>query len=118
MGDDPWRLPAVLAAAGTTHPVLVIVLLSLAYGAIATQQSVAFGVCLDLGHRSAGAMVGVFNTACQLGGLLGSIVYGYIVSWTGSYNAPFFPMAALLFLGAYFWWNLDASEELEPPSAT
>ena len=103
---------AVLAAAGAQHPVMVIILLSLAYGAIATQQSVAFGVCLDLGPRSAGAMVGVFNTVCQVGGLLGSIAYGYIVSWSGSYNAPFFPMAALLFLGAYFWSKLDASEEL------
>jgi MFS transporter, ACS family, glucarate transporter len=103
---------AVLAAARAQHQVSMIVLLSLAYGAIATQQSVAFSVCLDLGHRSAGAMIGVFNTVCQLGGLVGSIAYGYIVSWSGSYNAPFVPMAALLFLGAYFWRKVDASQEL------
>ncbi len=107
---------AVLSAAATPQPLLVIALLSLAYGAIATQQSVAFGVCLDIGHRSAGAMVGLFNTVCQVGGLLGSVAYGYIVSWTGSYNAPFFPMAALLIVGAYFWWRLDATQELRHES--
>ena len=57
-------------------------------------------------------MVGVFNTVCQLGGLVGSIAYGYIVRWSGNYNAPFIPMAGLLFLGAYVWPNLDASQEL------
>jgi MFS family permease len=108
---------AMLAAGATRQPILTIILLSVAYGAIATQQSVAFGVCLDLGHRSAGAMVGLFNTVCQVGGLIGSVAYGYIVEWSGSYNAPFVPMAALLFLGAYFWWNLDASQELAPTPA-
>ena len=103
----------VLAAAVTRQQVLTIVLLSVVYGAIAIQQSAAFGVCLDLGHRSAGAMTGVFNTVCQLGGLVGSVVYGYIVDRAHSYDAPFFPMAALLLLGAYLWWNLDASQELQ-----
>jgi ACS family D-galactonate transporter-like MFS transporter len=105
----------VLAAAVTRQQVLTIVLLSVVYGAIAIQQSAAFGVCLDLGHRSAGAMIGVFNTVCQLGGLAGSVAYGYIVDRTHSYDAPFFPMAALLLFGGYLWWNLDASQELEEP---
>jgi hypothetical protein len=48
-----------------------------------------------------------------LGGLAGSVAYGYIVDWTHSYDAPFFPMAALLLFGCYLWWNLDASQELE-----
>jgi MFS family permease len=107
---------ALLAAAVTQLPVLVIVLLSLAYGAIAVQQSAALSVCLDLGSRCAGAMVGVFNSMCQFGGLIGSIAYGYIVSWTGNYNAPFIPMAGLLLLAAYVWRHLDASQELARPA--
>src|SRR5579862_2882923 len=103
---------AMLAAATVQQPVLLMILLAIAYGAITTQQSAAFGVCLDLGHRSAGAMIGAFNTICQLGGLLGSVAYGYIVSWSGNYNAPFVPMTAFLLLGAYVWARLDASEEL------
>jgi hypothetical protein len=57
-------------------------------------------VCLDVGQKHAGAMVGLMNTSSQVGGLLFSIAYGYIVNSFGSYDAPFVPMAALLFLGA------------------
>jgi hypothetical protein len=59
------------------------------------------------------------NTAAQMGGFVSSIAYGYIVSGFGSYDAPFVPMAALLFLGALLWTKIDASEELraEIPAA-
>jgi ACS family D-galactonate transporter-like MFS transporter len=64
-------------------------------------------------------MVGLMNTIAQVGGLAGSILYGYIVDRTGSYDAPFIPMAALLLIGAVLWVNVDASRELgsEPPQA-
>ena len=39
------------------------------------------------------------NASAQVGGLVGSVAYGYIVERFGSYDAPFVPMAALLFLG-------------------
>ena len=52
------------------------------------------------------------NTTAQVGGLLGSVAYGYIVERFGSYDAPFIPMAALLFLGALLWLKIDASREL------
>jgi hypothetical protein len=52
------------------------------------------------------------NTSAQVGGLLSSVAYGYIVERFGSYDAPFVPMAALLFLGAMLWFRIDASKEL------
>ena len=106
----------VLAAAMARQQVLTIAFLSVVYGAITVQQSAAFGVCLDISPHSAGAMIGAFNTACQLGGFAGSVAFGYIVNWTHSYDAPFYPMATLLLLGAYFWWRLDASQELSARS--
>jgi len=63
----------------THQQVLTVVLLSLVYGAITSQQSVVFGVCLDIGGRYAGATVGLMNTSSQVGGLLSSVAYGYIV---------------------------------------
>jgi MFS transporter, ACS family, glucarate transporter len=106
----------IIAAATTRQEVLTVVLLGVAYGAITFQQSVAFAVCLDLGHERAGAMVGLFNTVCQVGGLVGAVAYGYIVEAFASYDAPFFPMAAILFLGAGLWWMIDASHALAPRS--
>jgi ACS family glucarate transporter-like MFS transporter len=111
---------AALAAAGlftiaamvTRQQTLTVVFLSLVYGAITFQQSGVFGVCLDIGQRNAGAMVGLMNTSSQIGGLLGSVLYGYIVEHFDSYNAPFVPMAVLLFLGSLLWLKVDASQPL------
>lgn len=99
----------------TTDPALSVVLLALAYGAITFQQSGVFGVCLDVGGVHAGAMVGLMNTVAQVGGFLGSVLYGYIVDRTGSYDAPFVPMTAVLVIGALCWLKVDASR---PVTAT
>ncbi|HME10475.1 MAG TPA: MFS transporter [Bryobacteraceae bacterium] len=101
-----------VAAMSTRQPVLTLILLALVYGAITFQQSGVFGVCLDIGREYAGSMVGLMNTSAQVGGLLGSVLYGYIVERSGSYDAPFIPMAAILFLGALLWLKIDASEQL------
>jgi predicted MFS family arabinose efflux permease len=106
-----------IAAMLTNQQVMTVVFLALVYGAITFQQSGALAVCLDIGHEYAGAMTGLFNTASQLGGLLGSVAYGYIVERSGSYNAPFVPMIALLFLGSLLWLRVDASQALAPESA-
>jgi MFS family permease len=103
-----------LGAMVTRQPILTIIYLALAYGAITFQQGGIFGVCLDIGHGHAGAIVGLMNTASQVGGLASSIAYGYIVDRFGNYDAPFIPMAALLFLGSVLWFKIDASQELRP----
>ena len=101
-----------VAAMLTHHQLLTVIFLALTYGAITFQQSGVFGVCLDIGGSRAGAVVGLMNTTAQIGGLTGSILYGYIVDRTGSYDAPFIPMAVLLLVGALLWVNVDASQEL------
>jgi predicted MFS family arabinose efflux permease len=72
-----------------------------------------FGVCLDISGPRAGAIVGLMNTIAQVGGLAGSVLYGYIVDRTGSYDAPFIPMTVLLLVGAALWVNVDASREID-----
>lgn len=107
----------LVAVAMLSHQqVWTVVLLAMAYCAITFQQSVAFGVCLDLSQEHAGAITGLFNTLCQVGGLVGSVAYGYIVTSFGNYDAPFVPMAVLLLIGAAAWWRIDASHELDMKS--
>ena len=107
-----------IAAMLTHHQVLTVVCLALTYGAITFQQSGVFGVCLDISGPRAGAIVGLMNTIAQVGGLAGSVLYGYIVDRTGSYDAPFIPMTVLLLLGAALWVNVDASREIDCDSPT
>ena len=101
-----------VAAMLTQHQVLTVVFLALTYGAITFQQSGVFGVCLDIGGPRAGAMVGLMNTVAQVGGLVGSVLYGYIVERSGSYDTPFIPMAVMLLIGAVLWVKVDASQVL------
>ena len=96
----------------THHQLLTIVLLSLVYSAITFQQSGVFGVCLDVAKKHAGSFVGLMNSSAQIGGLVSSLSYGYIVQRSGSYDAPFVPMAILLFIGTLLWFKIDASIDL------
>lgn len=101
-----------IAAMLARQQILTVIFLALVYGGITFQQSGVFGVCLDIGQKHAGAMVGLMNTSSQLGGLLGSVLYGYIVEHFASYNAPFVPMAVLLSVGSLLWLKVDASQAL------
>jgi len=101
-----------LGAMVTQNQLMTVILLALVYGAITFQQSGVFGVCLDIGGKHAGSMVGLMNTSAQVGGLLSSVAYGYVVERFGGYDAPFVPMIVLLFLGALLWFKVDASNQL------
>lgn len=96
----------------TRQQSLTVLLLALVYGGITFQQAGVFGVCLDIGQKHAGSMVGLMNASAQVGGLVSTVAYGYLVSYFRSYDAPFVPMAAALFIGAILWFKIDASEEL------
>lgn len=96
----------------TRQQALTLILLALVYSAVSFQQSAVFGVCLDIGRGHAGAVTGLMNTASQFGSLVGTVGYGYIVDRFHSYDAPFGPMAAVLFIGAACWMKVDASQEL------
>ena len=86
--------------------------LSLSYAGILFQQPSLCALCLDTGGRHAGSVFGFMNTAGNLVSALSALVFGYIVAWTGSYDAPFIPMVVLLGLGAFLWLRVDPTREL------
>ncbi len=89
-----------------------LILLSLVYGGVTFQQPSVFAVCLDIGGEYAGAMVGVMNTAAQVGSFTSSLAFGYLVDRYGSYNVPFIPMAALLLAGVWLWLHIDPTRPI------
>jgi ACS family glucarate transporter-like MFS transporter len=107
-----------IAVMATRDQRLTVVLLALVYGSITFQQAGVFGTCLDIGKKHAGSVIGLMNTAAQVGGLCSSIAYGHIVERFHSYDAPFVPMAVLLCLGTLLWLRIDASEELSAEAET
>jgi ACS family glucarate transporter-like MFS transporter len=105
-----------LAALLIHGPFVGLALLALMYGAITFQQSIVFGVCLDIGREHSGGIVGLMNTSAQFGGLVGALAFGYIVERFHSYDAPFVPMVALLLIGAISWFKVDAAQPLAAES--
>jgi sugar phosphate permease len=87
--------------------------LALCYGGATFQQPTVWATCVDIGKRYAGAVAGCMNTAASLGGLASSVIFGYLVQRSGSYDAVLLSMAGVLIVGAGLWLRIDATETLE-----
>ena len=96
----------------TTSGIWSLTFLSLAYAGILFQQPNLCAVCLDTGRDHAGAVFGFMNTAANAASAVSSVVFGYLVAYFGSYNAPFLPMLALLCIGAVLWLKVDPTHDL------
>src|SRR6185503_18755964 len=101
-------LAAIFAPSGN----LALVFLSCAYGGILFQQPTLCALCLDVGRRNAGAVFGFMNTAANGASAVSSLVFGYLVGFSGSYTTPFVPMVVLLTVGALLWVQVDPAQEL------
>ena len=101
---------AIVAPSGN----MALVFLSCAYGGILFQQPSLCALCLDVGRKNAGAVFGFMNTAASASSALSAVVFGYLVGYFGNYNTPFFPMVALLSVGALLWMQVDPTRELFP----
>ena len=89
-----------------------MVFLSLAYAGILVQQPNICAVALDTGRDHAGAVFGCANTAAQVASTVSSVLFGYLVEYSGSYNAPLIPMVLTLCVGTWLWTKVDATRPL------
>ena len=96
----------------TTTGNWALVFLTLAYAGILVQQPNLSALCLDGGSRNAGAVFGFMNMAGNAASSFSSIVFGYIVGYTNSYDAPFIPMVALLCVGVWLWVKVEPQRAL------
>jgi ACS family glucarate transporter-like MFS transporter len=106
---------AVIFMAATivaTSGIWSLTFLSLAYAGILFQQPNLCAVCVDTGRHHAGAFFGFMNTAANAASALSSIVFGYLVAYSGNYDAPFLPMLVLLCVGSVLWLRVDATHQL------
>jgi MFS family permease len=102
----------LLATILTVNNTLTLVFLSLVYGGLTFQQSNMGAVCLDIGGRHSGAILGFMNTAANAAGALSSVVFGYLVAHYGNYTAPLIPMLVALCVGTVLWLTVDATKEV------
>jgi MFS family permease len=103
---------STLAAFVSANNYMALTWLAFCYAGIAFQQPTVFATCVGIGKRHAGAVSGCMNTAGAAGGVLSSLIFGYLVERTGGYDAVLLSMAGALFLGAALWLRTDATQTL------
>jgi len=77
----------------------------------------AWASAMDIGGRCAGTVSGAMNFWGNVGGGLGPLRVGYVLSWTGYWNLTFYVSAAIYLAGIIFWLALDPTAPLETAQA-
>jgi len=92
-----------------TGKIAVVVLASLGLGVMDLMLPSAWAMCMSLGGNYGGTATGVMNTAGNLGGWVGAIVFGYVVQATGSYNLPLRIIAGMVLVAAALFSRVDCT---------
>ncbi len=87
-----------------------VALITLGLGVMNGMLPVSWALCVDLGRGHSGAVSGAMNTAGQLGSLLSSVAFGYMVEGFGSYDRALMPLAAMLVLGGCLFALINPGE--------
>lgn len=103
----------LLAMSFAGGKVAVVIFATLGLGVMDLMLPSAWAMCMSLGGSFSGAATGIMNTAGNLGGWVGAIVFGYIVQATGSYNAPLRLIAGMVILAAILFSMVDCTAALE-----
>lgn len=107
----------VLVAMALFHgKIAVVVLSSLGFGVMDLMLPSAWALCLAIGGRYSGTATGMMNTAGQAGGFLCTVLFGYIVHETGSYNLPLWFIAAMVMTSALIYTRVDATQKVDADS--
>jgi MFS family permease len=97
--------------------VAVVVLATLGLGVMDLMLPSAWAMCMSLGGEYGGTATGIMNTAGNLGGWVGAIVFGYIVAATGDYNPPLRLIALMVLIAAGVFSRVDCTDGLRTEDA-
>ena len=99
-----------IAAAFTDAPITGAVLIALGGASSNFLLGAAWGTCLDIGGRRAGALSGAMNTSGQVGAILSPILIALVVQRSAIPAAPLFVTGILFLLGAVAWLWVDPTK--------
>jgi ACS family glucarate transporter-like MFS transporter len=98
---------------GLVHgAVLVVATFSVCFGVMDLMLPAAWAMCLNLGGSCGGTATAVMNTAGNLGGLLCTLLFGYVIRATGNYNLPLFAIATVVLISAGLFSRVDCTRGL------
>jgi len=94
--------------------IAVIVLSSVSFAVMDLMLPAAWAMCMSIGGPHGGLATGVMNTAGQVGGVLCTLVFGYIVGASGNYELPLQVVALMVFIAAVVFSRVDCTAGLTP----
>jgi MFS transporter, ACS family, glucarate transporter len=104
----------ILVAMALFHgKVAVVALSSLGFGVMDLMLPSSWALCLAVGGSLSGAATGMMNTAGQAGGLVSTVIFGYIVHITGSYDLPLYFLAAMVLVSASLFARVDCTQTID-----
>jgi nitrate/nitrite transporter NarK len=66
-------------------------------------------MCMSIGGPHGGLATGMMNTAGQAGGVLCTLVFGYIVAASGNYELPLQIVALMVLIAAIVFSRVDCT---------
>ncbi|MHB1020838.1 MAG: MFS transporter [Acidobacteriaceae bacterium] len=90
----------------------VVILSSAGFGVMDLMLPSAWAMCMSIGGPFGGTATGMMNTSGQVGGLMCTVLFGYIVHATGSYNLPLHIVALMVLLSALVFSRIDCTAGL------
>ena len=102
-----------LVATALTHgKTSGVIFLALGFGIMDCMLPSAWSLCLDIGGRFSGAVSGAMNTAGSAGGIVCTLLFGYLVESFGNYNIPIFFIALMVAIAAGLFWLIDPTQKV------
>jgi MFS family permease len=99
---------------------VIAVCLSLGFFFLELNNAVLWAIPMDIAPNHAGTAGGLMNTGFGVAGIISPPVFGFLVDQTGSWQVPFVPIVALLFIGGLFSLQIDPTRRIgiQQPSSS
>ncbi|MDE2450883.1 MAG: MFS transporter [Gammaproteobacteria bacterium] len=95
-----------------TGQAAVITLSSVGFAVMDLMLPAAWAMCMSIGGAHGGLATGVMNTAGQVGGVLCTLTFGYIVGASGNYELPLQVVALMVLIAAVIFSRVDCTAGL------
>jgi MFS family permease len=96
-----------IAGAFLANPVLAAILIALGGASSNFLLGAAWGTCIDIGRRRAGALSAAMNSSGQVGSIVSPMLVAVVVSHFSNWSAPLYFTGALFLFGGLCWFQVD-----------
>lgn len=92
---------------------LISISMALAFFFLELCNANLWAIPMDIAPKHSGTASGLMNTGFGVAGMVSPVVFGYLISLTGSWQVPFIASIILLLIGVVVSLTIDPSKKLE-----